>query len=286
MAIAPILTTMPNLCVSWQPFVGMTHPRFSSQESSPRRGQGPAREDVYPTGQLVVGARASRRSELPSIDSPIQPTLNAYACSRSSSRCRRTSDGHLWRLMLCGLGPVKCAMGTVRPLKRTAVAARAYACTVLTRRTSLVRAQPRTLETISRSSLAANMVPLVPFTLPRYRLSLLPSRQTKQSTILSVQSIVSLLHPPVLHCLQRLSWKPTPNHGSVLKLLSIKRQRIATSPLVDSGATADFIGLDFAKQHNMPMRLNEVSLTVHFVDGREVRSGTITHEVHPGQNPP
>jgi hypothetical protein len=56
---------------------------------------------------------------------------------------------------------------------------------------------------------------------------------------------------------------------------------IEVDALVDSGATASFIDVNFVQKYGLPIKLRNTPAQVEVVDGRTIESGTITHETKP-----
>lgn len=54
---------------------------------------------------------------------------------------------------------------------------------------------------------------------------------------------------------------------------------IPTFGLVDSGATANFIDLDFCKEHDLPLTEKAHPVPLFVIDGRPIKSGAVTHSV-------
>jgi hypothetical protein len=56
---------------------------------------------------------------------------------------------------------------------------------------------------------------------------------------------------------------------------------INANALIDSGAMAFFIDINFIEKHRLPMKLRNRPTQVEVVDGRTIESGTVTHESKP-----
>lgn len=60
---------------------------------------------------------------------------------------------------------------------------------------------------------------------------------------------------------------------------SLQDSVIPTFGLVDSGATANFIDLDFCKEHDLPLTEKAHPVPLFVIDGRPIKSGAVTHSV-------
>jgi hypothetical protein len=56
---------------------------------------------------------------------------------------------------------------------------------------------------------------------------------------------------------------------------------INANALIDSGATASFIDINFIEKYRLPMKLRNRPAQVEVVDGRTIESGIVTHESKP-----
>jgi hypothetical protein len=56
---------------------------------------------------------------------------------------------------------------------------------------------------------------------------------------------------------------------------------INATALIDSGATASFIDINFIKKYRLPMKLRNRLAQVEVVDGKTIESGTVIHESNP-----
>ena len=66
-------------------------------------------------------------------------------------------------------------------------------------------------------------------------------------------------------------------HFNISVQLSIGEKSIKTTALIDSGATGNFMHIDFVKQYNIPQELKEYPIPLEVVDGRPISTGHITH---------
>ncbi|CAG8767335.1 588_t:CDS:2, partial [Cetraspora pellucida] len=55
--------------------------------------------------------------------------------------------------------------------------------------------------------------------------------------------------------------------------------KVNLAALIDSGVSACFLDIAFAKQHNIPFQVKKTSLTVKVIDSREIFSGNVMHEM-------
>lgn len=71
-----------------------------------------------------------------------------------------------------------------------------------------------------------------------------------------------------------------PDHFFIsVRLHFPNRKSVCTFALLDCGATASCISLDFANHHSLPRRLKDEPVPVTAVDNRPISSGLVTHEV-------
>lgn len=56
---------------------------------------------------------------------------------------------------------------------------------------------------------------------------------------------------------------------------------IEVDALVDSGATASFIDVNFVQKYGLPIKLRNTPAQVEVVDGRTIESRIVTHETKP-----
>ena len=61
--------------------------------------------------------------------------------------------------------------------------------------------------------------------------------------------------------------------------ISAKDQTVSTQALIDSGAEGQFIDLDFAKLHRIPLHKLDTPIPVRNVDNTPNSRGPITHYV-------
>ena len=72
----------------------------------------------------------------------------------------------------------------------------------------------------------------------------------------------------------------SPEHFLIPVSLSFPdRKPIRTYALVDCGATASCISLNFANRHSLPRRLKDEPVPITAVDDRPIASGLVTHDV-------
>lgn len=60
--------------------------------------------------------------------------------------------------------------------------------------------------------------------------------------------------------------------------LTFGQSSVATTAMIDSGATGCFIDKNFAIAHQLPLRRKDIPRILEVIDGREIDSGLVTHE--------
>lgn len=73
---------------------------------------------------------------------------------------------------------------------------------------------------------------------------------------------------------------PVPCFLLPIKVLKNDKE-IQVKALVDSGATASFIDLNFVQRYGFPTKTRNTPAQVEVVDGRTIESGVVTHETEP-----
>src|SRR5450759_2346206 len=63
--------------------------------------------------------------------------------------------------------------------------------------------------------------------------------------------------------------------------LSFGPQKLKTTALLDSGASACFLDEEFVKSHKFPLVQKSQPVHVEVIDGRPLSSGSVTHETMP-----
>ncbi|OBZ76513.1 Retrotransposon-derived protein PEG10 [Grifola frondosa] len=72
-------------------------------------------------------------------------------------------------------------------------------------------------------------------------------------------------------------WMPKPADAPIYQLSS--HRPVGMFALVDSGATASCISLDFANRHSLPRHLKDDPVPVMAVDDRPISTGLVTHDI-------